>query len=154
MTSVIKIKHTYPIDSGKKPLSSTPINATITEPFTAGRAASRLLFDFGVMVSLMKQSILHKPVLDFGAGSGWVSEFCVRMGFRTVAFDIHGDLPTNPGTPYLFPLIEAAQHKLPIIARDIPVFREVAGSCLLLQRFGAPGIGRCYQGMACALQRR
>jgi glycosyltransferase involved in cell wall biosynthesis len=24
-------------------------------------------------------------------------------------------------------LIEAAQHKLPIIARDIPVFREVAG---------------------------
>lgn len=25
------------------------------------------------------------------------------------------------------PLIEAAQHKLPIIARDIPVFREVAG---------------------------
>lgn len=26
------------------------------------------------------------------------------------------------------PLIEAAQHKLPIIARDIPVFREVAGN--------------------------
>jgi glycosyltransferase involved in cell wall biosynthesis len=25
------------------------------------------------------------------------------------------------------PLIEGAQHKLPIIARDIPVFREVAG---------------------------
>ena len=24
-------------------------------------------------------------------------------------------------------MIEAAQHKLPIIARDIPVFREVAG---------------------------
>lgn len=27
------------------------------------------------------------------------------------------------------PLIEAAQHQLPIIARDIPVFREVAGDC-------------------------
>jgi len=27
------------------------------------------------------------------------------------------------------PLIEAAQHKLPIIARDIPVFREVARDC-------------------------
>ena len=25
------------------------------------------------------------------------------------------------------PLIEAARHKLPILARDIPVFREVAG---------------------------
>lgn len=28
---------------------------------------------------------------------------------------------------FSLPLIEAAQHKLPIIARDIPVFREVAG---------------------------
>ena len=27
------------------------------------------------------------------------------------------------------PLIEAAKHELPIIARDIPVFREVAGDC-------------------------
>lgn len=31
------------------------------------------------------------------------------------------------GEGYGLPLIEAAQHKLPIIARDIPVFREVAG---------------------------
>lgn len=32
------------------------------------------------------------------------------------------------GEGFGLPLIEAAQHKLPIIARDIPVFREVAGS--------------------------
>ncbi|MCJ8501250.1 glycosyltransferase [Desulfatitalea alkaliphila] len=31
------------------------------------------------------------------------------------------------GEGYGLPLIEAAQHKLPILARDIPVFREVAG---------------------------
>ena len=31
------------------------------------------------------------------------------------------------GEGFGLPLIEAAQHKLPIIARDIPVFREVAG---------------------------
>lgn len=32
------------------------------------------------------------------------------------------------GEGFGLPLIEAAQHKLPIIARDIPVFREVAGA--------------------------
>jgi len=32
------------------------------------------------------------------------------------------------GEGFGLPLIEAAQHKLPIVARDIPVFREVAGS--------------------------
>jgi glycosyltransferase involved in cell wall biosynthesis len=31
------------------------------------------------------------------------------------------------GEGFGLPLIEAAQHKLPIMARDIPVFREVAG---------------------------
>lgn len=34
----------------------------------------------------------------------------------------------SEGEGFGLPLIEAAQHKLPIIARDIPVFREVAGA--------------------------
>lgn len=51
-----------------------------------------MLFDFGVMASLMVPTLLDLPVLDFGSGIGWVSEFCVRMGMQTVAFDIHGDL--------------------------------------------------------------
>ena len=33
----------------------------------------------------------------------------------------------SEGEGFGLPLIEAAQHKLPIIARDLPVFREVAG---------------------------
>lgn len=33
------------------------------------------------------------------------------------------------GEGFGLPLIESAQHGLPIIARDIPVFREVAGNC-------------------------
>jgi glycosyltransferase involved in cell wall biosynthesis len=33
----------------------------------------------------------------------------------------------SSGEGFGLPLIEAAQHKLPIIARDIPIFREVAG---------------------------
>jgi glycosyltransferase involved in cell wall biosynthesis len=31
------------------------------------------------------------------------------------------------GAGFGLPLVEAARHSLPIIARDIPVFREVAG---------------------------
>lgn len=36
-------------------------------------------------------------------------------------------IAASEGEGYGLPLIEAAQHKLPIIARDIPIFREVAG---------------------------
>jgi glycosyltransferase involved in cell wall biosynthesis len=35
----------------------------------------------------------------------------------------------SEGEGFGLPLIEAAQQGLPVIARDIPVFREVAGSC-------------------------
>jgi glycosyltransferase involved in cell wall biosynthesis len=36
-------------------------------------------------------------------------------------------LAASEGEGFGLPLIESAQHKLPIVARDIPVFREVAG---------------------------
>ena len=36
-------------------------------------------------------------------------------------------IAASKGEGFGLPLIEAARHKLPIIARDIPVFREVAG---------------------------
>ncbi|MDQ0316211.1 glycosyltransferase family 4 protein [Amorphus orientalis] len=38
-----------------------------------------------------------------------------------------GLLAASKGEGFGLPLIEAAQHKIPILARDIPVFREVAG---------------------------
>jgi glycosyltransferase involved in cell wall biosynthesis len=37
-------------------------------------------------------------------------------------------IAASEGEGFGLPLIEAAQHKLPIIARDIPVYREVAGN--------------------------
>lgn len=40
-------------------------------------------------------------------------------------------IAASEGEGFGLPLIEAAQHKLPIIARDIPVFREVAGEYAL-----------------------
>lgn len=36
-------------------------------------------------------------------------------------------IAASEGEGFGLPLIEAAQHKLPIIARDLPIFREVAG---------------------------
>lgn len=38
-------------------------------------------------------------------------------------------IAASEGEGFGLPLIEAAQHKLPILARDIPVFHEVAGEC-------------------------
>jgi len=64
----------------------------ILEPFTAGRSVARLLFDFSVMAALFNNNYLEDEFLDFGAGTCWISEFCVRMGFKVTAFDIHSDL--------------------------------------------------------------
>jgi glycosyltransferase involved in cell wall biosynthesis len=38
-------------------------------------------------------------------------------------------IAASEGEGFGLPLIEAAQHGIPIIARDIPVFREIAGEC-------------------------
>jgi len=73
---------------------SAPANGAITEPLIAGRSSGRLVFDFGVMASLLKPEVSGSPVLDFGAGTGWVSEFCVRMGMQVVAFDLDKGLKT------------------------------------------------------------
>lgn len=67
-------------------------NPATDEPFGQGRETARLLYDFGAMASCMKPEMRREAVLDFGAGTGWISEFLARMGFRVTAFDIHGDL--------------------------------------------------------------
>ena len=47
-------------------------------------------------------------------------------------------IAASEGEGFGLPLIEAAQHKLPIIARDIPVFREVAGEYAFYFSGGKP----------------
>lgn len=47
-------------------------------------------------------------------------------------------IAASEGEGFGLPLIEAAQHKLPIIARDIPVLREVAGECAYYFRAREP----------------
>jgi SAM-dependent methyltransferase len=64
----------------------------LCEPFLNARDTGRLLQDFGTMLSLMSQEMGSEPVLDFAAGSGWISEMVARMGLRVTALDIHQDL--------------------------------------------------------------
>ncbi len=68
------------------------LNPALTEPFGVPRDLARMLFDFGVLVACMTDQHPELPVLDFGAGSGWITEFLARTGKRVVAFDIHSNL--------------------------------------------------------------
>lgn len=68
------------------------LNPSLTEPFGAPRNVARLMFDFGAMTSLLNFELLNLPLLDFGAGSCWLSELYVRMAIPVVSFDIHKDL--------------------------------------------------------------
>jgi SAM-dependent methyltransferase len=64
----------------------------LCEPFINGRNTGRLLHDLGTMLSLLNPKMLSLPILDFGAGSCWITEMVARMGHRVTAFDIHTDL--------------------------------------------------------------
>jgi ubiquinone/menaquinone biosynthesis C-methylase UbiE len=73
--------------------SDRPItNPPLCEPFIAGRDTGRLLHDLGLMISLLNPAMTSLPILDFGAGSCWITETIARMGHRVTAFDIHTDL--------------------------------------------------------------
>ena len=60
--------------------------------------------------------------------------------------NVHCLIAASYGEGFGLPLIEAAQHKIPIIARDIPVFREVAGDHAFYFDSKAP------DGLAMAIQ--
>ena len=64
----------------------------LCEPFMNGRDTGRLLHDLGAMLSLLNPEMLRSPILDFGAGSCWITETIARMGHQVTAFDIHTDL--------------------------------------------------------------
>jgi glycosyltransferase involved in cell wall biosynthesis len=99
-------------------------------------AAFERLWDSGHDVRL---AIVGRP--------GWMVEELIerlrrhpRLGTRLFWFEDVSDeyldriygacsclIAASEGEGFGLPLIEAAQHKLPILARDIPVFREIAG---------------------------
>lgn len=84
----------HPISAPKDPGQAERFPPAVHEPFRAGRPNGRLIADVGAMLSLLKQDLLDMPVLDFGAGTGWISEFCARMGLDVIAIDIQPELGT------------------------------------------------------------
>src|SRR5687767_1640162 len=73
-------------------MTQTDIPLSAMEPFNVGRSSFRLLFDFGVMLSCFS-SAPKKRVLDFGAGTGWISEFLARLGYEVYAIDVDRGTP-------------------------------------------------------------
>jgi glycosyltransferase involved in cell wall biosynthesis len=78
----------------------------------------------GWMIESLAERLCNHPELDkrlfwFNGAS---DEMLSRMYEHAISL-----LMTSEGEGFGLPLIEAAQHGLPIIARHLPVFREVAG---------------------------
>lgn len=68
------------------------MDPSLCEPYINGRDTGRLLHDLGAMLSLLNSDMLSSPILDFGAGTCWISETLAKMGQQVTAFDIHSDL--------------------------------------------------------------
>lgn len=73
-------------------MSSFVNSPAINEPFSTGRSASRLLFDFSVMLNCVKDIPENNRILDFACGTGWVAEFLSRSGYCVYGFDISSDV--------------------------------------------------------------
>jgi ubiquinone/menaquinone biosynthesis C-methylase UbiE len=69
-----------------------PRFATINGPFGSARNSARLVFDFGAMISCFNDQQPNERVLDFGAGTGWISEWLNRIGYDVYAIDINPDI--------------------------------------------------------------
>ncbi|SEI53248.1 Glycosyltransferase involved in cell wall bisynthesis [Azotobacter beijerinckii] len=78
----------------------------------------------GWMVEALVEKLRNHP--EFGKRLFWLEgisdEYLEKIYAASTCL-----IAASEGEGFGLPLIEAAQHKLPIIARDIPVFREVAG---------------------------
>jgi glycosyltransferase involved in cell wall biosynthesis len=78
----------------------------------------------GWMVEKLTKRLRHHP--ESGNHLFWLSgisdEYLEKIYQASTCL-----IAASEGEGFGLPLIEAAQHKLPIIVRDIPVFREVAG---------------------------
>ncbi len=99
-------------------------------------SAIELLWGEGMDVSLVivgKQGWMVEPLIERLRSHPELGKRLVWLGGISDAYleRIYSAcsclIEASEGEGFGLPLVEAAQHKLPIIARDIPVFREVAG---------------------------
>jgi glycosyltransferase involved in cell wall biosynthesis len=77
---------------------------------------------------------------EYGRRLFWLQGISDEM-LEQVYHSVSALLAASQGEGFGLPLVEAAQHGLPIIARDIPVFREVAGEhAYYFRGTGAPAL--------------
>lgn len=91
----------------------------------------------GWMVDSLVERLRHHPELDKRLFwlEGISDEYLEKVYASSSVL-----LAASEGEGFGLPLIEAAQHHLPIIARDIPVFREVVGEHAFYFRGTAPEV--------------
>lgn len=91
---------------------------------TDGNAQLVIVGKQGWMVETLIERLKNHP--DMGKRLFWLNgisdEYLEQVYSACICL-----IAASYGEGFGLPLIEAAQHKLPIIARDIPVFREIAG---------------------------
>jgi glycosyltransferase involved in cell wall biosynthesis len=80
----------------------------------------------GWLVDELVSKLINHP--ERGSRLFWLAG--VSDEYLAKVYDVSTCLVTSSvGEGFGLPLIEAAQHNKPIIARDLPVFKEVAGTC-------------------------
>jgi glycosyltransferase involved in cell wall biosynthesis len=104
-----------------------PVLAAFDELWAQGVQTNLVIIGTrGWMVEELIEAILHHP--QIGKRLFWLEgisdEYLEKIYAASTCL-----IAASLGEGFGLPLIEAAQHGLPIIARDIPVFREVAGEC-------------------------
>jgi SAM-dependent methyltransferase len=65
---------------------------SINEPFNLDRNPSRMIVDFGFMLSCMNRNLTNRNALDMGSGTAWLSEWLNRLGLKTYSVDIAIDM--------------------------------------------------------------
>lgn len=96
----------------------------------------------GWMVDELCQRMRHHP--EAGRRLFWI-EGASDEYLRRIYEASRCLIAASEGEGFGLPLIEAAQHALPIIARDIPVFREVAGEYATYFSGRGEGVARCVR---------
>jgi SAM-dependent methyltransferase len=103
--------------------SLTSWDHQLTKPFSQAHEAPSLLLDMAILLQGLKLAP-GSTVLDFGAGTGWLSRFLTQLGCRVVLVDV---------SPTALEIARGLYDRLPIIGeRPAPEFLLFDGRTIAL----------------------
>lgn len=82
----------------------------------------------GWMTEDLQRRIRQHP--EFGQRLRWLDEVSDEL-LRELYSLVHGLLAASRGEGYGLPIVEALRHRLPVLARDLPVFREIGDAMMV-----------------------